>query len=465
MAVTRELAPRRNWNMIKIISLLLLVVLGVGGVYYYQTHIAKGATTQPTTTSFTVANGNIFQAVASTGRVVSNLDVEIKCKAAGQIIELPYDVSQEVKKDALILQIDPIDQQRAVRQSEVELSQSQAKLAQSKHSLTIAEQTLVTSRDRIASTLKMVQTAAKDARDKAARRRNLFEQKLASPEELQAAETAATQASGELRNAEIAEQDLKTQELGLELKHQDIKLAEAQVEMDQITLSNAKQRLADTTVIAPMDGVVAQLSVQKGQIISSGITNVGGGAPAMILSDLSRIFVLASVDESDIGKVKLDQETDISADAFPGKRFKGKVVRIATKGVNVSNVVTFEVRVEVTSDNKNLLKPEMTANVQVISASKQDVLVVPANALMRKQGKMLATVEKQGGGTEERAVQVGLTDGEKYEVLAGLTEGEIVTVRKDEPQSKWREGGGARPPGMGVFPGGGGGGGRGGGGR
>ncbi len=76
---------------------------------------------------------------------------------------------------------------------------------------------------------------------------------------------------------------------------------------------------------------------------------------------------------------------------------------------------------------------------------------------------MLASVEKPGGGADERAVQVGLTDGEKYEVLAGLTEGETVTVRKDEPQSKWREGGGARPPGMGVFPGGGGGGGRGGG--
>jgi HlyD family secretion protein len=443
--------------MVKIISLLLLAGLGVGGVYYYQTHFAKAATTQPTTTSVAVARGNIFQAVASTGRVVSNLDVEIKCKAAGQIIELPYDVSQEVKKDALILQIDPIDQQRAVRQAEVELLQSQAKLAQSKQSLTIAEQTLANNRDKIASSLKSTQSAAKDAQDKAVRRRNLFEQKLASPEELQTAETAATQAQAEFRNAQIAEQDLKTQELGLELKRQDVKLAEAQVENDQITLSNAKQRLADTTVVAPMDGVVAQLSVQKGQIISSGITNVGGGAPAMILSDLSRIFVLASVDESDIGKVQLDQDTDISADAFPGKRFKGKVVRIATKGVNVSNVVTFEVRVEVTSPNKNLLKPEMTANVQVISASKQDVLVVPANALTRKQGKMLATVEKPGGITEERTVQVGLTDGEKYEVLGGLTEGETVAVRLDEPQSRWRAGGGARPPGMGVFPGGGGG--------
>ena len=454
MTSTVEFAPRRNRTMTKFIIFLLVIGLGVGGFYYYQAHITKAATTQPSVTNVTVARGNIFQAVASTGRVVSNLDVEIKCKASGQITELPFDVSQEVKKDALIVQVDPIDQQRAVRQAEVELLQSQAKLAQAKQSLTIAEQTLANNREKVATTLKSSQSNLKDAQDKAARRRQLFEQKLASTEELQTAETAATMAQTDFRNAQIAEQDLKTQELGLELKRQDVKLAEAVVENDDITLANAKQRLADTTVVAPMDGVVSSLSVQKGQIISSGITNVGGGTPAMILSDLSRIFVLASVDESDIGKVAIDQDVLISADAFPGKRFKGKVVRIATKGVNVSNVVTFEVKVEVTSENKNLLKPEMTANVQIVSASKQDVLVVPANAVTRKQGKMFATVEKPGGVTEERPVQVGLTDGENYEVVSGLTEGETVAVRKEEQQSRWREGGANsnRRPGMTGFP-------------
>jgi multidrug efflux pump subunit AcrA (membrane-fusion protein) len=150
----------------------------------------------------------------------------------------------------------------------------------------------------------------------------------------------------------------------------------------------------------------------------------------------------------------MDQPVTITVDAFPGKKFKGKVIRIATKGVNVSNVVTFEVKVEVTSDNKNLLKPEMTANVQIISASKDDVLVVPVTALTRKKGKMTATVKLADGQTEERTVQVGLTDGERYEVLSGLKEGETVVFKKDEPQSKWRAGG----PRLGMFPGGGGGG-------
>src|SRR5439155_4332181 len=112
---------------------------------------------------------------------------------------------------------------------------------------------------------------------------------------------------------------------------------------DKVALANARQQRDYTTVTAPMDGVVSALNVQIGVIIASGITNVAGGTTIMTLSDLSHVFVLASVDESDIGTIVVDQPAIITVDAYPGRQFKGKVVRIATKGVNVTNVVTFEV--------------------------------------------------------------------------------------------------------------------------
>lgn len=441
----------------KWLVLLVIVGAGVGGYFYWKANNTKMAATTQAVTTATVARGNLFQAVSCTGRVVSNLDVEIKCKASGQIIDLPYsDVSQAVTKDSLIVQIDPIDQQRAVRQAEVELEQSQARQAQAEKNLAMAQQNLVTATERNAQQIKSTQSLSRDAAAKAKRRRELFEQKLTSPEELQAAETLATQAETEYQNALIAQKELKTQEITIEVKKKDVELAKAVVENDQIALETAKQRLADTTVTAPMDGVVASLTVQRGQIIASGVTNVAGGTTIMTLSDLSRIFVLASVDESDIGKVAPGQEVLITADAFAGTRFRGKVARIATKGVNVSNVVTFEVKVEVTSENKSKLKPEMTANVQIVAAEAKDVLLVPAAGVTRKAGKMTAMLKKNGT-TEEREVTVGLTDGEKYEVTRGLAEGDVVVLRKDEQQSRWREGGGGpRPPGMGVtFPGGG----------
>jgi len=174
-----------------------------------------------------------------------------------------------------------------------------------------------------------------------------------------------------------------------------------------------------------------------GTIISSAISNVGGGTSVMTLSDLSHIFVLASVDESQIGGVKKGQTVDITADAYPGKHFTGKVVRIATQGVNTSNVVTFEVKIEVTDDNKDLLKPQMTANVQIIEASKKDAVTVPILAVVRKQHKTFVTLVKPDNALEDREVELGIDDGENQEIVSGLAAGEQVLVHKNESNSVW----------------------------
>jgi HlyD family secretion protein len=158
----------------------------------------------------------------------------------------------------------------------------------------------------------------------------------------------------------------------------------------------------------------------------------------MTLSDLSKLFILAAVDESDIGKVEVEQSAFITADAFPGHTFHGKVVRIATRGMTSSNVVTFEVKLEVLGKNKSLLKPEMTANIEIVVARKDDVLMVPTEAISRKKGKRVVQVMKDKGVTEERVVEVGVSDGTKVEISSGLQEGETVVLRKEESESRWR---------------------------
>jgi RND family efflux transporter MFP subunit len=213
------------------------------------------------------------------------------------------------------------------------------------------------------------------------------------------------------------------------------------VQSNQIELTLAQQRVKDTVVVAPMDGVVSARNVQIGQIISSGISNVGGGTTVLVLSDLSRLYVLASVDESDIGKVEKGQRARITADAFPGTEFRGEVVRIATRGVNTSNVVTFEVKIEVLGPNKGLLRPEMTANVEIVAAEQPEALLVPAEALTRREGRRLAQVVRADGTLEERAVETGLGDGTQVEILSGLSEGETVGYRKGETESRWRSDG------------------------
>jgi len=148
------------------------------------------------------------------------------------------------------------------------------------------------------------------------------------------------------------------------------------------------------------------------------------------------------------------QNVQITADAFPGKVFSGKVVRIATTGVNASNVVTFEVKIEVTSSNKNLLKPQMTANVEIIEFSKQDAVTVPMLAIIRKQHKTFVTVVKPDGSNEDREVEIGINDGDNQEIVSGLSAGEQVLVHKNESNSAWSGPNLRRLPGIGM-PGGG----------
>ncbi len=453
-------------------TIVTAVVLGLGTAAFFWRPWESGTAgaAADAVAVAKVAKGNILQAASSTGIVASNLDVPIKCRAGGEVTQLgpkdrvaALDVSDVVKAGDLLLQIDPIDQKRAVQQAEVQLSSSQAKLAQAKQNLDIAIKTLATARQRMQANLQSAKIKATDERAKAARRKMLFESNSDTKENYDTQEALAVQAETDLTNAQLAIEDLTSQELGVEVKRSDVALAEAQVKADTISLDNQKQQLAYTTVTAPMDGVISALTVQKGTIISSAISNVGGGSTVMTLADLSRIFVLANVDESEIGGVRIGQTVNITADAFPGKRFDGTVTRIAAQGVNVSNVVTFEVKVEVNSENKTLLKPQMTTNVQIVEKEKHDVLVIPLQAVTRKDHKAtvsVATGEGKAAKTEERPVQLGLTDGTNVEIASGLTEGETVTLRKGPADSRWNASpnrpSGTPMGGMGGFGGGGG---------
>jgi RND family efflux transporter MFP subunit len=266
------------------------------------------------------------------------------------------------------------------------------------------------------------------------------------------AETAAVQAASELESARLALEDLETRELALDVKRADLVLARSQAESDQIALTDATERLADTRVRAPLDGVVAERNVEAGQIITSGIATVGGGTTVFTVSDLSRLFIEAAVDESDIGKVRVGQEATVTADAFPGREFRGRVVRIATRGTNVSNVVSFGVRIEILDGpapesggpkaDGAQLKPEMTANVEIVAARRESALVVPAEAVVRRRGESLVEVVRDDGTAEMRRVEAGITDGILVEMTGGLAEGETVYADAGGGVSRWRRGGG-----------------------
>ncbi|MBX7255231.1 MAG: efflux RND transporter periplasmic adaptor subunit [Candidatus Hydrogenedentes bacterium] len=428
-----------------LITIALLVGAGIWGFKWWKGEDKTPEAEASTLKTAQVTRGHIRQVVSSPGSVVSNLDVEIKCRASGEVIKLPFDLSDPVKKGDLLLELDPVDQERLVQQSQASLSASEARLAQAKSSLAAAEQALIADRQKASAAVQAAEVRARDAAAKAEREAQLLEKKYSSQEGVETAQTTAAQAKQELQTAKAQLESLKAQELSLETSRQQIKLAEAQVESDKIALSLANRQLGYTKVFSPIDGVVAKRTAQIGQIISSGISNVGGGTTVLTLSDLSRIFILTSVDEADIGQIKIGQEAEVTADSFQGVKFKGRVDRIATNGLNVQNVVTFEVRVEVLGDNKSLLKPMMTTTVDILIADKQDILVVPVEAVDQKGGAHVELAKSDGTPGERKQIEVGIHDKDNLEVVSGLSEGDSVIVRSLEEDSRWRaENGGAQ---------------------
>ena len=435
--------------MKKWILIGLVVAAGGGGAAWWK--MSASAALEEAEGAVETARselGSIRQSVECTGRVVSNLDVEIKCKASGEIIALPVDVSDRVAKGDLLMELDPVDQLRNLQQSEASLAASQARLAQARANLTAAERDLVASGARAQATVLSGEARAKDAAAKAQRDEQLLAQKHISVEEAETSRTTLLESQANLRSAQAELSSVDAQRAQLEATRQEIQLAEVQIQSDQAALELAKQRLTETKVLSPIDGVVSTRAVQIGQIISSGISNVGGGTAVMTVSDLSRMFVLASVDESDIGSVTLGQTTMVTVDAYSGETFEGTVQRIANKGTNTANVVTFEVKIEVTSENKTVLKPEMTANVEIVTAEAENVVTIPIRALARKGTEKFVTRVTGPGDTETVPVETGASDGINIEVKAGLKDGEEVVLVRGGDDSEWQKSnsGGPRPP-------------------
>ncbi|MCE5279847.1 MAG: efflux RND transporter periplasmic adaptor subunit [Planctomycetaceae bacterium] len=422
---------------------IIIVVLAAiaAGIWWAVAHAAPAAVAseQPATTA-KVTRGDLNLEVQANGTVESNLDVEIKVKASGEITTLPYDVSDRVPKyiaghnedKALLVALDPINEQRAVQRTQAQYDAANAKLEQAKHSLMVARQDLLVARSKAAADVASAKAKSDLAKASLARTRQMFENKVSTRNELETEVSSAAVAEAALQVALAQQEAVKSMELAVNLRQADVDLAQANLASAKVDLADTQQRLADTRIYSPIDGVVTSRTVQVGQIVASGIQNVGGGTTLMTVSDLSRLFVVAAVDESDIGRLvesgRLGHEVTITADAYPGKRFTGKVVQITPRGASESNVVTFPVKIEVLGEGKDRLRPKMSANVTILANRRSDTLLIPNAALQYDREQTFVEVMTAGKAVR-RDVTLGLNDGIWSEVLSGLKEGEEVAAR------------------------------------
>jgi len=252
-------------------------------------------------------------------------------------------------------------------------------------------------------------------------------------------EVAAARAS--LRQAEASLKAARANARQVPIKAADIRASEASIVRSKAQVANARAQVEYTIIRAPRDGVILKKYVEVGSIITSGrssFAGTGAGTSIVQLGDCSRMFVLASVDETDIAQVELGQQVDITLDAYPDELFEGIVTKIDPETVVEQNVTTIPVTVEIQNPDARL-KPGMNATCNFIVDRKENVLVVPTEAVKDEDGHYTVTVIKDGKQIE-RSVEVGLAGDNYTEIVAGLKEGEEVVTSIVEPTTTTRQG-------------------------
>lgn len=198
-----------------------------------------------------------------------------------------------------------------------------------------------------------------------------------------------------------------------------------------------------TPIISPLNGVVILRAVVQGETVDAGST-------LYAISD--RLIVTAQVDEADIGRVTKGMPARIELDAYPGRRVTGKVFDILFEGKNVSNVITYGVKIEL-DHVPDFFRSQMTASVSFVAGSKENALLIPIAAVREShRGGKRVMVPGPEGRPEPRDIETGIESGDRVEVVSGLRPGESVLLglRRYKPQrgpdsSPLMMGGGRRP--------------------
>ena len=377
---------------------LAILVLG-GAITAYGYYSARIIEFVPDVSTVAVTEGDIVDSVGATGALEAVTTVQVGSQVSGIIQELHVDFNSIVREGDVIMRLDP-------SLFETQLEQARANLLRSE------------------ADAERLSVAVDDAATQLRRARELAAGELISETELEAAEVA-------LRSAEA-----------------QFKSAQAQIRQSQASLSMNEVNLEHTVIRAPIDGIVTSRLVDVGQTVAASFQ-----APELfvIAADLTKMRVIANIDESDVGRIRPNQRVTFTVDAFPTEEFEGSVSQIRLEPIVTQNVVTYATVID--APNPQLkLKPGMTATVTVEVARRENVTRIPNSALrFRPTPAMFAAL----GQPVPPELQVGRRVG------AGGASGSGGggTARSGEPPADAERPGGAPggEPGGGFGPAGGGG--------
>src|SRR5436190_11188810 len=497
----RKLLTKKKYLMIGGVA---IVALAAAGFYFWG---GNAGAAQYLTAK--VERGNLRNTVTATGTLQAVTTVQVGSQASGTISALYADYNSVVKKGQVVAQLDPAVLKAQVEQARANLQQAQASHAQAKAGVTNSRAGVSDAQARAQGASSTAQnnqagvTAAQanlavlkaqqdDALSLLKQQEALVKGGIIAKRDLEVAQTAYRTAQAryeqgvaQLNQAQLSQQmsagsgiaqsqaQVQQSQAQVGQSQAQVQAAEAQVQQAAAALQLAEVNLTHATITSPIDGVVVSRDVNVGQTVAASLS-----APTLftIANDLTKMQVIANIDQADIGLVENAKSVKFSVDAFPGKDFDGKIEQMRLNPQNVQNVVTYNVVIDVDNPEQKL-KPGMTANLTVTIDERNNVLKVPNAALRftpqdasgqrtggggsgqgrRQQNANGATdgsaksgnggevqfaratdpvlagqtravwVLGQDGTPQRRRIKIGLTDGAATEVVEGnLVEGEIV---------------------------------------
>ncbi|MEN6458907.1 MAG: efflux RND transporter periplasmic adaptor subunit [Thermoguttaceae bacterium] len=319
---------------------LALVLVGAltGGATYYAKHLTSQSPIAFRTEK--VTRGDIQSTISATGTLEPEDLVDVGAQVAGLIVRFGpdpksptklIDYNSKVEKDAVLAEIDPTSYEAALDQAQATLDRSKADLLQLEAK---CEQT---------------------------------EQEWKRAQELRPKKA-------------IADTDYDTAKANYKSAVANLAVGKATIKQNEAALRMAKVNLGYTTIRSPVRGVILARRVNIGQTV---VASLNAPSLFLIAKDLRRMQVWASVNEADIGQIRVDMPATFTVDALPGETFVGKVTQIRMNVTMTSNVVTYTVIVTTDNSNERLL-PYLTANVRFQTAHRSNVLRVPNAALRWK---------------------------------------------------------------------------------
>lgn len=413
----------------KIIS-FYLIILTVIGLF---TGCSSDKTSEDNIDVEVIQKGSIERTVEAVGVITPTYTVEVKSKASGEILSMPFEEGEWVEKGDLLLQLDPVDEQRNLRRQQAQLKNVIANLNQSR----ITHEKL-----KLSLELKHIEIESKEKRSRSEfnvaksnyKRINELHSKQLNPD--QSLEEALNRRNGAEASLELIlneKSTLKLNEFDIKSSLENIKVQEARFEQEEVNLEIARLRLDETKILSPIKGLILKRMVEPGQIISSGISNVSGGTTLMLLADVKKMYLDTQVDESDISSIKLGQPVELRIEAWPRRKFTGTVERIAPQGEEISNVTIFRVRIALGDKASRLVKPGMNATARIVYEQSKDILKVPLQALTRQDesfGVTLQTTSSSAKTSKFVPVKVGIRDAKFAEISGPVKAGQLVIIQK-----------------------------------